>query len=277
MAPIWRNERNDSSERTRWTRRYALPVPLCLLVVGAGVLAGCGDDGDDGGGADPFGSGTWVLESGTVDGDALALVVDAPVTLIVDEGQVGGSSACNRYSGPITVDGDSVELGPGLAVTEMACLDPGVMELEAAYLAAIGRVDTATRADDRLVLAGEGVELTFSAQPVEPDAPLVGTIWVLTTIIDGDVAMSVLGDPTLEFAEDGSVSGSTGCNRLMGSYDPAAGFGPLATTRMACEPDLADQETRVLAVFDGDPVLVVEGATLTLATADGAELVYEAS
>jgi heat shock protein HslJ len=248
-------------------------------VIGAAALAGCGDDGDEGSsGADPFGSTTWVLEAGTVDGDALALVADAPVTLTVDEGTLAGTSACNRYSGPLTVDGDSVELGPGLAVTEMACLDPGVTELEAAYLAAIVRVDTVDREDDRLVLTGEGVELTFSAQPVEPDAPLVGTTWVLTTIIDGDVAMSVLGDPTLEFADDGSVSGSTGCNRLMGSYDPATGFGPMATTMMACEPDLADQETRVLAVFDGDPDVVVEGATLTLtlATADGAELIYEA-
>lgn len=56
--------------------------------------------------------------------------------------------------------------------------------------------------------------------------------------------VGVWGDPDAErtpsivFAEDGSLSGTDGCNRLVGSWTAdgdTVEFGPLASTRMACE------------------------------------------
>ncbi|MGK9147034.1 META domain-containing protein [Plantibacter flavus] len=44
--------------------------------------------------------------------------------------------------------------------------------------------------------------------------------------------------PSLVFAEDGKVTGTDGCNRLMGSWTAdgdTVEFAPLASTRMACE------------------------------------------
>ena len=46
------------------------------------------------------------------------------------------------------------------------------------------------------------------------------------------------GRPSLVLADDGRLSGSDGCNRLMGSWTSegsSATFSPLAVTRMYCE------------------------------------------
>lgn len=48
------------------------------------------------------------------------------------------------------------------------------------------------------------------------------------------------GEPYLELAEDGAVSGSDGCNRLVGTWKMVGTtieFGPLGSTKMAC-PDV---------------------------------------
>jgi heat shock protein HslJ len=78
-------------------------------------------------------------------------------------------------------------------------------------------------------------------------ADLAGTSWMLVSVgANPVVAGSGAG---LTFDAGGNVSGSTGCNRVSGSYavDGAAlTFGPLATTRMACEENLMAQETSVL-------------------------------
>lgn len=84
--------------------------------------------------------------------------------------------------------------------------------------------------------------------------------------------------------EDGSVSGSDGCNRVTGSYTldgDAIEFGELAGTMMACPepPDAMESAARYVASLQsGGTVEVVdagEGATtLVLTTNDGATLRY---
>lgn len=75
--------------------------------------------------------------------------------------------------------------------------------------------------------------------------------------------------PTLVFGPDGSVAGSSGCNRLTGSYAIEGGhslsFGPLATTRRACPPPLMALESLVLAQLEAvEGVYVRDGETLEL-------------
>jgi len=54
------------------------------------------------------------------------------------DGTVSGNSGCNTYSGPYTVNGNQIQIGP-LASTMMACGDPpDIMEQEQQYLAALG-------------------------------------------------------------------------------------------------------------------------------------------
>jgi heat shock protein HslJ len=67
---------------------------------------------------------------------------------------------------------------------------------------------------------------------------------------------AVQGEPSMVFAEDGSISGTTGCNgfRAAGKMLGAtiAVEGPVATTRMACNGDeLEAQENEILALLEG--------------------------
>ena len=103
--------------------------------------------------------GEWQLTAGTVDGQQLTLVADAPVTFIVDGSNVSGRSACNQYFGQFALVDGHVSLS-GLGGTEMACEEP-IMALEGAYLAGLAKIDAARMDGDALVLTGQGTELRF--------------------------------------------------------------------------------------------------------------------
>lgn len=242
-------------------------ITLALLLT---MLAACGEEQPPG--ADPFGSGTWQLAAGTVDGSAL-VISGRVVTLRLENGQVGGTSACNSYGGPFTIDQGRVTIG-ALFMTEMWC--EGAMDLESAYLAALARVTTASRDGEALILTGEGVELRFEPQPEEPDAALIGTTWALETITDADAASTPVAPATLVFAADGSVSGSTGCNSFFGDYAAGTGFGPLGSTKMACEPAVMEQEALILGMLGPDATVTIDGSLLTVADLEGRTLVFRA-
>lgn len=95
--------------------------------------------------------------------------------------------------------------------------------------------------------------------------------------VNGEPAV---GDAEITLAPDGSISGTTGCNRFSGRGEMVDGAlvidGPLAATRMACPGEaLTMQEDRILAALRGrlsigfDPFsqslqLVNEDAGITL-------------
>lgn len=75
------------------------------------------------------------------------------------------------------------------------------------------------------------------------------------------------GQPNLVLAEDGTLSGTDGCNRLTGSWkaeDDAVTFGPIASTRMFCEG--VDDWLGAMASA------TVDGSTMTIRDSDGAEI-----
>ncbi|WP_244284201.1 META domain-containing protein [Agromyces badenianii] len=92
-----------------------------------------------------------------------------------------------------------------------------------------------------------------SAEPADP----VGT-W-------GDAVAA--GEPSLALAGDGKLTGTDGCNRLMGTWtaeDDAIAFTDVASTRMACE----GVDTWLSNLATG----TIAGETLTVLDADGAEI-----
>ena len=137
------------------------PVIAALAVLF--VLAGCGDasvttvPSEPPAAVDP--SGEWQLVAGSVDGQALTLPPDVPVTFVVEGSGVSGRSGCNQYFGEFTLVNGKVTLG-GLGGTEMACEEP-IMALEAAYLGGLAKVDAARMDGEALVLTGPAVELRF--------------------------------------------------------------------------------------------------------------------
>jgi heat shock protein HslJ len=94
---------------------------------------------------------------------------------------------------------------------------------------------------------------------------LAGTEWVLADLagrppLDGLQA-------TLAFPAEGRVAGTASCNRFTGAVTvrgDSIAFGPLATTRMACPPAIAEQETRYLAALEGAVRASMDGASLLL-------------
>ena len=105
-------------------------------------------------------------------------------------------------------------------------------------------------------------------------ASLLDGEWLVEDIGGGGVADNVRS--TLRFDPNGIASGSGGCNRFSGSYasaDDGLGFGPLAATRMACPPPAMDQEAKFFVALSAVRSARVEGPSLLLFSAGGAQLV----
>ena len=160
-----------------------------LALIGLFVaLTGCASGGapsqapDDGAVVDA--TGAWQLASGVIDGVGFAIVADAPITLSVKGSEVGGRSACNHYGAEMVMEDGQLRMRV-TSMTQMACPEPA-MAAEAAFTVALGRITGAARDGDRLVLTGPGVELTFDRLPPVPVADMVGTDWVLESLISGE-------------------------------------------------------------------------------------------
>jgi len=225
----------------------------------------------------------WVVTGFLLDGAGGRLPAGIHLSLDFDDtGGIGGTAGCNSYFGAAALTAGGIAV-TGIGSTEMAC-EPEVMEREMRFLTALGRVTG-------LALEGEGLRLTagdgsasIDLVPLvpEPDRPLAGTTWLLTTLIDGDAASSIIAgtEPTLVVDDlEERISGSTGCNRFFGSATFAVEtvtVGLLRTTKMACDAATTEQESFVLAVLGAAATWEIEGARLRITAADGRALEFVA-
>ena len=202
-------------------------------------------------------------------------LADTVVTLAFSaEGAVSGSAGCNRYTTRYTVDGSSITFGPIMS-TMMACA-PEVMDQEAAFTRALEGASSFTLLDGQLILTtAEGA----GSIVLRPLSVLAGTEWTLSTWNTGSAEVSLVEGSaiTLGFGYDDDAFGSTGCNRFRGGVlveDDAITFGPAATTRMMCEPALAEQETAWLSALAQVAHFRLGENQLTLITNDGSALSF---
>lgn len=244
------------------------------------ALSGCSSAGASSAPPSPDGvvdaTGDWQMSSGVVDGAPFPIVPDAPITMSVKGSEIGGRSACNFYGFEVVVENGQLKLQAG-GMTQMACPDPA-MAAEAAFHAAIGRVAAATRDGDRLTLLGPGVELTFDRLPPVPFAQLIGTDWVLESLISGGAVANVARQPaTLRIEANGTFSGSTGCRTFTGRWVEANGGITPTDLGMEgeCPPELASQDGHVVGVLEGFRVSI-DGDVATLTAAGGDGLGYRA-
>jgi len=176
------------------------------------------------------------------------------------DGAVSGSGGCNTYSAKYTVTGESITI-EGIASTMMACDDP-LATAETAYFGALEKVS---------VWAIDGASLTLTGPDGQPTLVFAkafkfgGTSWQLATINGEKVAADVTA--TLQFGEDGQVSGSGGCNTYGGPYTVKGhqiDIGPLISTRMACPTAQTAVETVFLGGLEEVVSWKVGGGRLTL-------------
>ncbi|MET7768936.1 META domain-containing protein [Nocardia sp. NPDC005366] len=208
---------------------------------------------------------------------------DGPLRLTFGDNRLTGYAGCNTVSGSVTIDGDTLRVGD-LASTLIGCAEPraGSDQWMNTLLtsAPTWRLDGTT-----LTLRGrERTVILVDRKVAEPDKPLKGTEWVVAEIITRGARTTsrTLADirPTLVIAEDGSVSGTSGCNRMTGTAEVDPTGSPitfrLATTKMACPPEVMEVEAAVLKALDGTTTAAIDADTLTLNNENGYGLALRA-
>ncbi len=225
--------------------------------------------------------GSWELESGMRNGQPFPIVDSHPITMNLQDGEIGGTAACNNYGGQFTISGNAFSIDDGLAVTEMACRPAAVMESEEQFLAALTSVDEVELTNQGLVLSGADTELLFHRLEPVPTSDLVDTVWVLDGLVSGDTITSPMApaDPaTLQLFQDGTFVGSTGCREISGSYQ-VAGMEVQFTTWGAegeCSTQLQEQDKRVISGLEGGFRVEIERNRMTTWVAGDEGLLYRA-
>jgi heat shock protein HslJ len=106
------------------------------------------------------------------------------------------------------------------------------------------------------------------------DMPGPAGSWVAEAI--GGETLPSSPRPDITFADDSRAHGNSGCNRYTGGFirDGASlRFGPVAGTRMACEPPAMAVEQRFHQALEVVRAWRMDGATLLLTDAAGATVV----
>ncbi len=262
-----RREPCATARRLSGVRNCAI---LLLLVSLATGLSSCGD-GSAGVSADLAGR-TFISTSVVENGQPISLVAGTRIRLGFGASTLSVSAGCNTGGGDYTVEGGRL-LVDAIAMTEMAC-DDDKMAQDDWLLALLGQHPAISLNGDRLTLRTANVTLELQDREiVDPDRPLVATVWRGTTIIDGQSASNLpgLGNVQLVFDTDGSVALATGCNTGGATYRVDGStivFGPLTLTEIACDEPLATIEAHVVAVLSGDATFTIEASSLTLMHGD---------
>lgn len=235
---------------------------LTLTVLALLPLAvSCGTEAGPGNGSSSVGSGTeasvvgvhWRVEGLTAHGTTRQAPSGAYLR-IDGHGRAQGNYGCNSFGASAGIKGDRVDFGPAES-TDMAC-EKAPMAFESAFSRTLsGGTLTAAVDRNRLTLtteAGDRVRLTR-----ERDAPLYGTRWRVTSLVDGGVASSLPAGATGRAwftldREARTASGSLGCNRFTATATVRDGhltLGAPRTTRRMCDGSLMDTEQALSTLF----------------------------
>src|SRR5690349_15761408 len=203
----------------------------------------------------------WLLVS--IDGSRVPSAVDAELAFTVG-GHVHGRGGCNDLEGSWThLGGEGISISDMTVGRERCSGDAG--RTERRLLDQLILVTSFVIADDELTFTTtDGTRLVFRSDG-RSGSELVGD-WLLTAV-DGDPAADIPRS-TATFGEDGSVTGSGGCNTFRGTYgvtDDALRVRHLLAGRATCADHVMSQETGFLDVLGEAASWSVADDTLTLA------------
>ncbi len=244
------------------TKHFLLTAVLVMATTAG--LAGCKS-------TNPLDGTDWVL-AGL---NGVSASAETTVIIAFDDGKVGGTDGCNRYSSGYSVKGSNITVDKNVTSTLMACSGE-IMNQATQFVQALMDTKQFQITDNRLTLMdGEKNPLAVF---VKQDKTLGGTSWKVTGYNNGQQAViSPLEgtEITLDFSQDGKVSGMAGCNRYTASYSvdgQSIVIGPAASTKMMClEPaGVMEQESAFLQVLSTAATFRLEGDQLELRSGDGA-------
>jgi putative lipoprotein len=106
------------------------------------------------------------------------------------------------------------------------------------------------------------------------ESGLVGTNWMLTSYGPISAPTPTLPgiETSLSFGADGKLSGRLGCNILGGDYKITGQnitFGPVLTTKIACNEAQMAQETAAFHVLQDTASFKLDGNILSIRSSDG--------
>ncbi|MEV6955411.1 META domain-containing protein [Streptomyces sp. NPDC051183] len=251
------------------THRHVLAA---LALAAATTVTACSGHSPSGTSVPPTPAGhSWSVQSLTVDGRTLR--APAAAQLAIGDRQpyeATGNYGCNGFTAGVTFESDSaMTVKPG-STTAMACED---MAFETAFAGLFqGRLTIEAQPGRVTLSTAEGDSITMTTEPRTPDAPLTATTWIVNSLVSGGTAASLpvdaQGRARFTIAADGSASGSLGCNRFSAKATvdgTRLTFGPLVTTRMACEGAQGEVERALTELFGSNPLTwKIQGGTLTL-------------
>lgn len=243
-------------------------VPLLL------VLAGCGQQPAGENAPDPLRGKTFIATAVTEDGKPRELLSDTELSMqFTDDGRLITQAGCNTMQGTVsTADGKLVV--DDLGSTAMGC-DQAHNEQDAFVSKVLGASPSWQLAEDRLTVTSGTTTLDLAPrETVHPDKDLVGTTWVLDTLVDGDVASSTpAGAPEVTLVFDGKrVTADTHCNGIAADYTVTGDtivFTLGVSTKMACAPEIMQGENAVSGVLNGEVTYEITADRLTLTNKSG--------
>jgi heat shock protein HslJ len=270
----------------------SLRLAPVILLSAALLLAACGSQTGPGGQTDPDSAGAptdpatssgapvaELLEGRTFVSTGITghqLVEGTEVRMVFDGSSLRVQAGCNTLLGVYAVEQGSLRV-TDLAGTEMGC--PEELMAQDQWLAQLVESGPGmTVAGDELTLVSGETALVLTDRVVaDPDEPLEGTVWQLDSSIRGDAVSHTVGmeHATIRFdTEEGVLLVETGCNTGSAPYERAGdevSVGPLALTRMACEPQAMAIEELLVEALDGRTLTVsVVAGQLTL-TGEGGD------
>jgi heat shock protein HslJ len=172
------------------------------------------------------------------------------------DGRLGASAGCNTLGASYRVEGEILTVADP-AQTAMGCPQPAQAQDEWVLAFITSRPVVKLNGNELTLTEGDVVARFMDREVADPDRPLVGTTWVVTTILSSDIASSLPTGvrATLQFDKDGRVAVSTSCNSGGGGYvldGTNISFGPIALTKVACGNAPMEMERAVVATLAAD-------------------------
>ncbi|KLK87626.1 hypothetical protein SZ63_10020 [Methanoculleus sediminis] len=265
---------------------FLIIVAACIVSV---AWTGGPDTPPDGTGrvTEPLSGTAWNLVAFRADNGSVVAPLHGTAPLIVfgESGTLTGSAGCNLYSASYRINGSTIAVEPVVATAAYPVDEQELVQQENRYRKLLVAAASYRVEDDRLTISGpSGREMLTFARAEQPESvPLLATEWHLTRYTNGSgstVASPVPGtDITLVFDDDGTLSGSAGCNAYSAPYrvnETGIGVERIIATKASCaEPaGVMEQERAYLDLLRSSAGYRIVGDNLAVIDGNGRAILF---
>lgn len=259
---------------SRWVATFGGGVVL-LLAAGCAGMAGPGAPAPD---PDGWPSGRAFIATSVNESGAAKAIVEGTEIMVRfgNGGEVNAHAGCNSMGGTGRLDAGALKID-SMAMTEMGCPD-GRMEQDAWVADFLTSGPVMRLAGDELTLTGPTITMVLLDREVaDPDRPLAGTPWTVTTVFTGDAASNMVHPvpAVLTIDASGSFVATTGCvgGELRGSATvTGASVTFLVSEEQPCVGGSNPIDEAVRATLAGALTYEIDAAQLRLLRSDGVGL-----